>query len=119
MNSKMHFLNKYIGYYYYRKLPRSMRRYLERQLSDDWERETNEWLGVRKKAALKIDPKTAKVAGFYVQVLDPYGILPFLPGECSQGGCDRFVRAPGSKVWVWFGDLPVATLAALKKRNML
>jgi len=96
-----------------------MRRYLERQISDDWERETNEWLGVRKKAAQQIDPKTAEVGWSYVQVLDPYGIMPSLPGECWQVGRDRFVRAPRSNVWVWSGDLPAATAAALRKRSRL
>lgn len=96
-----------------------MRRYLEQQLSEHWERETNKWLGVRKKAARQIDPKTVEVALSHVQVLDPYGIMPYLPGECSQVGRDPFVRAPGNNIWVWSGDLPAATVAALRKRQIL
>ena len=76
-----------------------------------------EWLAARKEAGLHIDPETAEVVGNYGQILDPYGVDPYLPAECQQGGWDHFARAPGSDVWVWFGDLPAATRAILDAKD--
>jgi len=50
------------------------------------------------------------------QVLDPYGVYPDLPAECDcVGRCD-FARAPGTGLWIEFGDLPEATREALRMR---
>jgi Mlc titration factor MtfA (ptsG expression regulator) len=79
--------------------------------------DVKKWLAIRKKAALKIDPKNAKVHWTYAQTLDPYGVVPELPAECYQVGREYFARSPGSDVWVWFGDLPHATQNALWKKH--
>ena len=76
-----------------------------------------QWLAIRKKAARRIDPKTAKVIWRYAQVLDPYGVDPDLPKECQCVGRDYFACAPGSDIWVWFGDLPKWTKRALLKKH--
>jgi hypothetical protein len=76
-----------------------------------------QWLAIRKEAALKIDPETAEVDWTYAQTLDPYGVHPDLPEEYSQVGRAYFARSPGSDVWVWFGDLPDATKKALWERH--
>jgi hypothetical protein len=84
-------------------------------------KEVKKWLAIRKEAGLHIDPKTAEVTWEYAQTLDPYGIDPDLPEEMQQIGREYFARAPGSDVWVWFGDLPEATREALweKHKNKL
>jgi hypothetical protein len=64
---------------------------------------------VQRLAGQEIDPEGAEVCWAYAQILDPYGIDPDLPEECDQIGRVYFARAPGSDVWVWFGDLPEAT----------
>jgi hypothetical protein len=70
-----------------------------------------QWLALRKEAALKIDPETAEVEWTcYVQTLDPYGVE-------SQVGREYFARSPGSDIWVWFGDLPDATRDALWEKH--
>jgi hypothetical protein len=66
----------------------------------------DQWLAIRKEAALKIDPETAEVLWDYGQIADPYGVCPDLPPECECVGRNYFARASGSDVWVWFGDLP-------------
>jgi hypothetical protein len=78
-----------------------------------------QWLAIRKEAGLKINPDTAEVCYWYVQILDPYGLEPDLPEECQQIGRSPFVRAPGSDIWVWFGDLPEATLEALRSKDLV
>jgi hypothetical protein len=78
---------------------------------------TEEWSAIRKEAALQIDPETAEVDWCYAQTLDPYGVIPDLPEECWQVGREYFARAPGSDIWVWFGDLPTATESALWKKH--
>jgi hypothetical protein len=72
-----------------------------------------QWLAIRKEAGRHIDPETAEVEWTYVLILDPYGVNPDLPEEYKQVGRQYFARSPGSDVWVWFGDLPEATLSAL------
>jgi hypothetical protein len=71
-----------------------------------------EWLSIRRNAALKIDPKSAEVIAWWGQILDPYGVHPDLPEECDQLGKMYFARTPGD-VWVSFDDLPAATRDAL------
>ena len=64
---------------------------------------------VRQVAA--IYPETAEVTWWYAQTLDPYGVSDEweLPEEFHRVGREYFARAPGSKIWVEFGDLPAET----------
>jgi hypothetical protein len=77
------------------------------------------WLAIRKEEALKIDPETAEVDWWYEQVLDPYGVCDEweLPEEFDCVGRAYFARAPGSDIWVWFGDLPKQTVERLRQRG--
>jgi hypothetical protein len=77
----------------------------------------HQWLGIRKDAALKIDPATAEVTCHYGMIMDPYGVDPDLPDELWQIGRVYFARAPGSDVWVSFDDLPDEVCTALRNRN--
>jgi hypothetical protein len=81
--------------------------------------EIERWLAIRKEEALKIDPETAEVDWSYAQTLDPYGVLDEweLPEEFHQVGREYFAHAPGSDVWVWFGDLPKQTVKRLEQRG--
>jgi hypothetical protein len=81
--------------------------------------ELEHWLAIRKKEALRIDPETAEVTWWYAQTLDPYGVLDEweLPQEFHQVGREYFARAPGSKTWVEFGDLPAETRKHLWNRD--
>jgi hypothetical protein len=76
-----------------------------------------QWLAIRKDAALVIDPQTAEVEWRYAQTFDPYGVDRDLPEEYQQVGRAYFARDPGSDVWVWFGDLPVKVRDALWERH--
>jgi hypothetical protein len=76
-----------------------------------------QWLRTRKEAGLQIDPETAEVDWWYAQTLDPYGVGPNLPEEYQRVGREYFACAPGSDVWVWFGDLPTATERALWEKH--
>ena len=76
--------------------------------------EIETFLAERKAEALRIDPATCEVDSWHVQVLDPYGLLD-VPEEARCIGRDIFVRNPGGG-WVWFGDLPEATLKAVRAR---
>ena len=77
------------------------------------------WLAIRKDEALKIDPETAEVDWWYELVLDPYGVLDEweLPEEFHLVGREYFAHAPGSDIWVWFGDLPKQTVERLRQRG--
>lgn len=75
-----------------------------------------QWLAARKAAAAKINPKTAKIASWHVQLIDPYGIRGAPPGKYSCVGRQYFAVSPESDGWVWFGDLPRSTSDALQKR---
>jgi hypothetical protein len=81
------------------------------------DQELKEFRSIRKQAAQHIDPETAEVEWIYVQITDPYGIDPDLPEVMQQVGRGYFARAPGSDIWVWFGDLPEATSTALWERH--
>ena len=74
-----------------------------------------EWLVIRRKAALEIDPKTAEYTWVYGQTLDPYGVYDLLPEE-QQIQRNHFARSPGSEIWISFGDLPPTVLEALRER---
>jgi len=60
-------------------------------------------------AGQQIDPATAEVMWEYGQTLDPYGD--------QQIGREYFARAPGTDVWVNFGDLPEATRDTLWNKH--
>jgi hypothetical protein len=75
--------------------------------------EIEKWLAIREAEGLKIDPDTAEVDWEYRQTLDPYGVCPDLLEEFQQVGREYFARAPGSEVWVHFGDLPKETRASI------
>lgn len=76
-----------------------------------------QWLEIRKETAHKIDPDTAEVDWAYAQDGDPYGVYGEMPAEAQQVGREAFARSPGSKVWVWFGDLPRVTEEALWRKH--
>jgi hypothetical protein len=81
------------------------------------EHEILKWLAARRVEALKIDPATAEGLRSHTYTIDPYGIDPDLPEKYQQVGSEIFVRRPGSDIWVWFYDLPKATIEALEKRG--
>jgi hypothetical protein len=81
---------------------------------DDQARE--KWLAIRKQVGLEINPDTAEVMWAYAETFDPDGIDPEL-SEDYQIGREYFARAPGSEVWVWFGDLPDTTREALWQKH--
>ena len=64
----------------------------------------------------QIDQENADISWRFGQVVDPYGVYPDLPPECDCVGRCFFARAPGSLVWIEFGDLPEATREALWMR---
>jgi len=76
-----------------------------------------QWLAIRKKAGLKIDPETAEVDWTYALTLDPYGVYRDVPDEYECVGREYFARPPGSDIWVNFGDLPETTRDALWERH--
>ena len=75
--------------------------------------DVEKFLADRKAEGLKIDPRTAEVTWNYAQVVDPYGIHDDLTPEEYCVGRSYFARAPGSDIWVEFGDLPAETRDAL------
>jgi hypothetical protein len=81
--------------------------------------ERDQWLAIRREEALRIDPETAEVDWSYEQTLDPYGVFDEweLPEEFHQVGREYFARAPGSDIWVKFGDLPDETREKLWKKH--
>jgi hypothetical protein len=79
------------------------------------------WLATRKKAGRHIDPKTAEVTWDYAYMEDPYGVwqsIPLLTRELDCVGREYFARAPESRVWVHFADLPAKTRDALLKMHL-
>jgi hypothetical protein len=77
------------------------------------EEELESFYLIRREAGLKIDPATAEVEWWYIQMADPYGVEPELPEEYQQIGRGYFARSPETDVWIWFCDLPEATRDAL------
>ena len=73
-----------------------------------------EWLAVREREALKIDPETAEATWWYAATQDPYGVYPEIHIECI--GRESFARRPQSDIWVWFGDLPEAVQERLQNK---
>jgi hypothetical protein len=82
--------------------------------SETKQRTREQWLAVRKEAALKIDPETAEVFCVYGDVCDPYGVYN-LPGEACIGR-NYFARSPENDVWISFDDLPDAVCDRLWAR---
>src|SRR4051812_18014075 len=73
------------------------------------------WLAIRKEAAKTIDPTTAEIFWTYGDITDPYGVDPDGRSECI--GRVYFARAPGSDIWVEFGDLPMPVVDEFWKRH--
>src|SRR5262245_37874539 len=99
-----------------RRLPITMMRKetdLMTETANDNQMSVDEWLALRKEAALKIDPETAEVHWQWGQILDPYGIKSDLTAEHDQAGRLYFARSPGSEIWVSFYDLPDEVCGAL------
>ena len=88
----------------------------EKTMPPRTDEDVRSFLSLRKEAARCIDPATAEVISIYAQTMDPYGIDPDLPEELQCVGREYFARAPGSDLWVWFGDLPEATGLVLRER---
>ena len=76
-----------------------------------------QWLQIRKEEGRKIDPDIADVMCDRVYGADPYDVYPDLPEEYQTIGRAYFARAPGSDIWVWFGDLPDETVKRLRERG--
>jgi len=75
-----------------------------------------QWLAIRKEAALRIDPQTAEVEWIYADIGDPYGVHN-LPEEGLCVGRAYFARSPESDIWVCFDDLPEMVREALWDRQ--
>src|SRR5262249_37586708 len=76
------------------------------------------FLTLMKETALKIEPASAEMIWKDADPFDPYGIGLDLPEEGRSAGefhselC--YVFSPGSRLWVWSGDLPNETRQALR-----
>jgi hypothetical protein len=71
---------------------------------------TVEYLNALRRAVGQlIDPETAEVNWWHVEVIDPYGDYAELPPHYQCTGREHFARAPGTGVWIASGDLPEAT----------
>jgi hypothetical protein len=64
---------------------------------------------LRRAVGWLIDPETAEVNWWHVEVIDPYGDYTDLPPHYQCTGREHFARAPGTGVWIASGDLPEAT----------
>jgi len=73
-----------------------------------------QWLAIRKEAALHIHPETAEVEWIYVDIADPYGVLA---EGCGCFGREYFARSPESDIWVCFDDLPTIVSDALWEKH--
>ena len=87
---------------------------VQRVMSDE---ERVSFQEARRQAGLMIDPNTAEVDWWYIQIMDPYGIDPELPEELQSVGRGYFARRAEDDVWVSFYDLPEATCDALWKKH--
>jgi hypothetical protein len=75
-----------------------------------------QWLALRKDAALRIDPETAEVFGEYGSVRDPYYLFEHGDDWEDNIGRNYFARCPGIDVWVSFHDLPKVVCDRLWQR---
>jgi hypothetical protein len=81
------------------------------------QQETEQWLAVRKEAALKIDSDTAEVFWQRGSKSDPHDILWDPPEEDNNNaGRNYFAYEPGSELSVSFDDLPGEICQALRRR---
>jgi hypothetical protein len=75
---------------------------------------TTEYLNALRRAVGQlIDPETAEVNWWHVEMLDPYGDYAELPPHSQCTGRAYFARAPGTDVWIESADLPEATVKRL------
>ena len=71
---------------------------------------TTEYLNALRRAVGQlIDPETAEVNWWHVEMADPYGDYTELPPHLQCTGRAHFARAPGTDVWIESADLPEAT----------
>jgi hypothetical protein len=77
---------------------------------------SDDFHALKKAEGLKIDPRTAYIASWHAQIMDPYGIDHDMPEELRCVGQVYFARALGRHDWVTFCDLPADTCAALQER---
>ena len=71
---------------------------------------TKEYLNALRRAVGQlIDPETAEVNWWHVELSDPYGDDEYVPPHFQCTGREHFARAPGSDVWIASGDLPEVT----------
>jgi hypothetical protein len=78
------------------------------------------FLKSRKEAALKIDPRTARILRTKVYGVDPYGVYSKIPELYKDDVYrDYYACAPGSDIWVYSEDLPEETRRALEIKNHL
>jgi hypothetical protein len=71
---------------------------------------TKEYLNALRRAVGQlIDPETAEVNWWRVEMVDPYGDYAELPPHSQCTGRAHFARAPGTDVWIESADLPEAT----------
>ena len=73
------------------------------------------FLAERRAEGLRIDPAPCERACRIVPVIDPYGLLD-LPEAEQCFSPEPFVRNPDGD-WVWYGDVPEATFAAILARH--
>jgi hypothetical protein len=84
------------------------------------------YINKRRIEGRKIDARTAKVGWWYREMEDPYNVFPasyvdseyFLRYE-QMIGREYFAQRPGSKIWLWIGDIPRPTARALQKSGKL
>src|ERR1700722_16216587 len=95
------------------------------EMSDEYNEEDDLLVSIRLKSfkallraiGQQIDPETAEVEWTYIQLVDPYGVFPQeIVDQHWCVGRGYFARAPGSDLWVEFGDLPDTTVEALWRR---
>jgi hypothetical protein len=78
------------------------------------EAEIKKFYAIRKKEGRKINPETAEFLRTCIGATDPYGLFPERPYDTLWPG--KFLSESGSDVWVFEGDLPGATLKAIRKK---
>jgi hypothetical protein len=77
---------------------------------------TKEYLNALRRAVGQlIDPETAEVNWWHVEMVDPYGDYTELPPHSQCTGRAYFARAPGIDVWIESADLPEATVKRLRE----
>jgi hypothetical protein len=82
------------------------------------EKEIEEFIAIRRRAGLVLDPETAEVVWWDAPAHDPYKVHPHRVPEAQwQVGREYLARAPGFDLWVHFDDLPVATSTALWEKH--